>query len=276
MILWLDLFIISFIQGLTEFLPVSSSGHLVLVAQLPYIEDRGQSFDVTAHVGTLGAVLYYLRREVWAMMLALFGRGSDPAQGRRLILLLIIASLPVIMAGLILEILAPSLLRITLSVAIVNLIFAGWLYWADKKPVTRQLADKGKFIWSQLTPAHAFYIGLAQICALIPGASRSGVTMSMARHLGYDRLSAARFSLLLSLPVIAGAGFLKAISLYKDASDIAILDMVIVAILSFAFAMLAIRWMMGWLAKADFKIFVYYRLALGIGLILLIAAGYIS
>jgi undecaprenyl-diphosphatase len=120
---------------------------------------------------------------------------------------------------------------------------------------------------------HAFYIGLAQIFALIPGASRSGVTMTMARQLGYDRLSAARFSLLLSLPVIAGAGLLKGLSIYKGDTPVDMDAIAIVAGLSFIFALLAIRWMMGWLTHANFRIFVIYRIILGILLIGLIAMG---
>jgi undecaprenyl-diphosphatase len=120
---------------------------------------------------------------------------------------------------------------------------------------------------------HALTIGFAQIFALIPGASRSGVTMTMARQLGYDRLSAARFSLLLSLPVIAGAGLLKGVSIYKGDISVDIAAIAIVAGLSFIFALLAIRWMMGWLAHANFRIFVIYRIVLGIILLGLIANG---
>jgi len=143
------------------------------------------------------------------------------------------------------------------------------LWVADRRDIQTDLSrsDTRQPEWEKLSYRHALYIGLAQICALIPGASRSGVTMTMARQLGYDRLSAARFSLLLSIPVIAGAGVLKGVSLYRTGEGVDILSLGLVAGLSFIFALLAIRWMMGWLAQADFRIFVFYRLGLGIVLL---------
>lgn len=119
-------------------------------------------------------------------------------------------------------------------------------------------------------------IGVVQICALVPGASRSGVTMSAARFLGFDRVTAARFSLLLSLPTIAGAGLLKTIDLVQSGDAALGSDAVIVAVLSAVLAWLAIRWMMGWLAVASFGIFVYYRLVLGGLLLLALTQGWIA
>ena len=284
------LFLIALIQGITEFLPVSSSGHLVLLPHLSNFVDQGQVMDVAAHLGTLAAVMVYVRRDIWAMLASLIPRAPAGASSRHLIGLLIIASLPVIVAGLALELAGPDFLRLTIVVALANLVFALWLWRADKTDIrhdltNNQLADINapqtnaphtsslQTNWQAMSYPHAFFIGLAQIFALIPGASRSGVTMTMARQLGYDRLSAARFSLLLSVPVIAGAGLLKGISLYTSQTRMDIAALVAVAGLSFIFALLAIRWMMGWLARADFRIFVFYRLALGILLLSLIAAG---
>ena len=279
------LFLIALIQGITEFLPISSSGHLVLLPHLSNFADQGQVMDVAAHLGTLAAVMVYVRRDIWAMLASLTPRAAAGARSRRLISLLIIASLPVIVAGLALELAGPDFLRLTIVVALANLVFALWLWRADKTDIRHDLtndqmassdgANPGQphTNWQAMSHLHAFFIGLAQIFALIPGASRSGVTMTMARQLGYDRLSAARFSLLLSVPVIAGAGLLKGISLYTSQTRMDIAALVAVAGLSFIFALLAIRWMMGWLTRADFRIFVFYRLALGILLLSLIAAG---
>jgi len=194
----------------------------------------------------------------------------------------------VIIAGLLLELAGAEFLRLVWIVACANLVFALWLWAADRREIRTDLSqndlnrtdtgqrdtgqrDTGQTKWENLSYRHALYIGIAQICALIPGASRSGVTMTMARQLGYDRLSAARFSLLLSVPVIAGAGVLKTISLYRTAEGVDILSLGLVAGLSFIFALLAIRWMMGWLARADFRIFVFYRIGLGIVLLGLLA-----
>jgi len=262
-------FFIALIQGITEFLPVSSSGHLVLIPHITAFADQGQVMDVAAHIGTLAAVMLYLRRDITAMLASLFTRAVDKMRYRRLTGLLIIASLPVIIAGLLLELAGAEFLRLVWIVASANLVFALWLWVADRRDIQTDLSrsDTRQPEWEKLSYRHALYIGLAQIFALIPGASRSGVTMTMARQLGYDRLSAARFSLLSSVPVIAGAGVLKSISLYRASEGVDMLSLGLVAGLSFIFALLAIRWMMGWLARADFRIFVFYRLGLGIVLL---------
>ena len=262
-------FFIALIQGITEFLPVSSSGHLVLIPHISAFADQGQVMDVAAHIGTLAAVMLYLRRDITAMLASLFTRAVDKMRYRRLTGLLIIASLPVIIAGLLLELAGAEFLRLVWIVASANLVFALWLWMADRRDIQTDLSrsDTRQPEWEKLSYRHALYIGLAQIFALIPGASRSGVTMTMARQLGYDRLSAARFSLLLSVPVIAGAGVLKGVSLYRTSEGLDMLSLGLVAGLSFIFMLLAIRWMMGWLARADFRIFVFYRLGLGIVLL---------
>ena len=269
------LFLVALVQGITEFLPVSSSGHLVLLPQLTSFADQGQTIDVAAHIGTLGAVMVYVRRDIFNMLASLTSRASRSAPHRHLIGLLVVASLPVIIAGFLLEIAGTDFLRAALIVALANLIFALWLWQADKGAVSYDLTapDSPQPDWQKMPFKHALTIGFAQIFALIPGASRSGVTMTMARQLGYDRLSAARFSLLLSLPVIAGAGLLKGVSIYKGDISVDIASIAIVAGLSFIFALLAIRWMMGWLAHANFRIFVIYRIVLGIILLGLIANG---
>ena len=270
--------LISLVQGITEFLPISSSGHLVLLPTLAGFADQGAVMDVAAHMGSFFAVLIYLRRDIIAMLASLpsiFSASRTPFA--HLALLIVLASLPAIAAGLVVELIDPEMLRAALVVAVANLVFALWLYLADKKQTRYQLAfENGAFDWSQLSLKDAMAIGLAQCCALIPGASRSGVTMTMARQLGYDRLSSARFSLLLSLPIILGAGTVKTASLLSDNQQIDLTALAGVIILSFICAFGAIRWMMGWLKQASFTIFIIYRLALGMILLGLIAAGIIA
>ena len=270
--------LISLVQGITEFLPISSSGHLVLLPTLAGFADQGAVMDVAAHMGSFFAVLIYLRRDIIAMLASLpsiFSASRTPFA--HLALLIVLASLPAIAAGLLVELIDPEMLRAALVVAVANLVFALWLYLADKKQTRYQLAsENGAFDWSQLSLKDAMAIGLAQCCALIPGASRSGVTMTMARQLGYDRLSAARFSLLLSLPIILGAGTVKTASLLSENQQIDLTALAGVIILSFICAFGAIRWMMGWLKQASFTIFIIYRLALGMILLGLIAAGIIA
>ena len=273
----LSIFLVSLLQGITEFLPVSSSGHLILLPALSGLADQGQTADVAAHLGTLAAVLIYLRRDVLCMSLSLLPTASPDQTARRLVGLLILASLPVIIVGLAVELAAPSVLRLAMTVAAANLVFAVWLFWADRTPVSHNLCkDGGQPDWSRLTIRQTIFIGLAQIFALIPGASRSGVTMTMARQLGLDRLSAARFSLLLSIPAIAGAAVVKLAGLLRADTAPDMLALASIILLSFLFALGAIRWMMGWLAKASFTIFVIYRLGLGVLLVGLIASGVIS
>ena len=256
--------LVAAVQGLTEFLPVSSSGHLALI---PMITDRpyqGRAIDVAAHVGTLGAVMLYLRTDLLAMLAALLP-GGDAGQ-RRLIMLLAIATLPVIIAGFIVNDIDPAWLLDLRTLAIANLVFAALLWHADR------VGDLGRRI-ADMKYGAAVVIGLVQCLALIPGASRSGVTMTAARYLGFDRLAAARFSLLLSIPTIAGAGLLKGANIMHEGNVALGIDAALVALLSFGFALAAIGWMMRWLARADFRIFVWYRMALGGVLLLAIAGG---
>lgn len=262
------LILLALIQGITEFLPISSSGHLVLLPAVTSLADQGQLLDVAAHFGTLGAVMIYVRREIISMIKGVFTLGKSNEAGLQLTFMLIIASLPVIVIGLIVEWLNPAFLRLALTVALANLFFAGLLLKADKDyPATRHMED--------ITYRDAFYLGLAQIAALIPGTSRSGVTMTAARARGFDRLSAARFSMLMSVPVILGASLVKSRHFFDSDHGAPFAQAGLVALLSLITALIAIRLMMGWLAKADFKIFVYYRFALGLILLGAIAVGFI-
>lgn len=263
-----QLLTISFIQGITEFLPISSSGHLVLLPALTLWDDQGQLIDVAAHFGTLGAVVIYLWSEIMRMIKATITFGKSDKQGLMMALMLVFASVPVIIVGLVVELIDPAFLRLAVTVAIANLIFAAWLYHADNTaPHHRTLDD--------LTFKDALKIGCAQICALIPGTSRSGVTMTMARQCGFTRTEAARFSMLMSVPVIVGATILKSRHFLDKAADASLISAGLVASLSLITALLAIRLMMGWLARANFKIFVYYRVALGLILLGALGAGII-
>ena len=273
----LSIFLISIIQGVTEFLPISSSGHLILIPALTGLADQGQTADVAAHFGTLTAVVLYLRQDMTKMISSALPLTRTDKTYLRLIGLIILSSLPVILIGLIIEVLSPSVLRLAMTVALANIFFAGWLYWADRQPVSHILCRDGtEYDWSNLTARQALFIGVAQVAALIPGASRSGVTMTMARQLGLDRLSAARFSLLMSVPVIGGAVVLKTINLFTAEAQPDLSALAAIICLSFICALGAIRWMMSWLATANFTIFVLYRLALGTLLLSLIMAGIIS
>ena len=263
--------LVAVVQGVTEFLPVSSSGHLVLIPLITAYPYQGQTIDVAAHVGTLIAVLVYLRREIFNIIAAIFGwiESAQQANYRRLGLMIIGATIPVVLVGFVVNYEAWHWLTFATTLAWSNITFAGLLWAADR--FSGQLHGLADMRWSA-----AMGIGLMQICALIPGASRSGVTMTAALFFGFDRLAAARFSLLLSVPAIAGAGLLKTIDIIA-ASDVQLgLDAAMVAVLSALFAWLAVRLMMSWLARANFTIFVVYRLALGIILLTGLELGLIA
>ena len=255
--------LVAAMQGVTEFLPISSSGHLALTPFISANPYQGQTIDVAAHVGTLIAILVYLRRDIFNITAATFHRpySAQHADHRRLGLMIIGATIPVALAGFVVNYADWDWLTSLTTVAWANIAFAGLLWAADR--FGRQLHGLADMRWSA-----AMGIGLMQICALIPGASRSGVTMTAALFFGFDRLAAARFSLLLSVPAIAGAGLLKTIDIIA-ASDVQLgLDAAMVAVLSALFAWLAVRLMMSWLARANFTIFVVYRLVLGLVLLL--------
>ncbi|MEQ8319874.1 MAG: undecaprenyl-diphosphate phosphatase [Rhodospirillales bacterium] len=253
----LHLVILAAIQGITEFLPISSSGHLVLVPVFLGWSDQGLMMDIAVHVGTLLAVILYLYKDVGAMLggvgRALKGR-RDP--GAKLFMLLVVGTIPVIGAGFALHHYAPGMFRDMQVIAWATLGFGILLWIADQIGMTvRRIEHLGFF--------DVILIGLAQCLALIPGTSRSGITMTAARFIGMERPDAARFSMLLSIPVIIAAGTLSGIDLYKSGNIQLAADVFVAAGLAFIFALIAIALMMAWLKRASFTPFVVYRIGLG-------------
>lgn len=267
----LTLLILAVVQGITEFLPVSSSGHLVLVhAFLDTAETDpfdALKMDIGVHIGTLAAVLLYFRTDLWAMFCGLFQKKEK--EGRTLMLHLIIASVPVIIAGFILDALEPGWMRLLEVMAWMTILFGIVLWWADRTPEASRTV-------SRLKLKEAFLIGLAQMLALVPGTSRSGITMSAGRFLGLSRTEAAHFSLLLAIVAISGAGTLLGYDLYKEGNTDLGGQIFIAAILSFLTAYAAIAVMMKWLAKATFLPFAIYRVILGTLLLALLYSGVIT
>lgn len=262
--------ILALIQGITEFLPVSSSGHLVLVhtflgeGKADLCWETNRLMDVAVHVGTLLAVLLYFRKDIYMMLGGLLKPKSD---GFKLGLYLILASVPVIIAGFGLQMIKPSLLCLVEIMAWMTLIFGIVLYFADKVDSTKEVKDMN---WK-----NALLIGLSQMIALVPGVSRSGITMTSARFLGFSRVEAARFSLLLSIVAISGAGFLTGLDLIETGNIELGFDVLTAVVLSFIAGYIAISLMMKWLSKATFMPFVIYRVALGVVLLCLIYGGFL-
>jgi undecaprenyl-diphosphatase len=262
MALW-NLILLALIQGVTEFLPISSSGHLILLPGLTGLEDQGQILDVAVHVGTLGAVILYFWRDVrmglGGIPRLLTGRIDTP--GSKLAFLLAIATVPVIVAGLILHV--TGLADALRSIAVIGwtmLIFGVVLYWADQRGAQVKLAED----WSL---REAVILGLWQAVALIPGTSRSGITITGARLMGYDRESAARISMLMSIPTIAASGILLGGEVIATANLQAARDGAIAAALAFVSALAALAIMMRLLKSVSFTPYVVYRVILGIVLL---------
>lgn len=266
-----QLLILALIQGITEFLPISSSGHLILAHH--FMGGEGESWaedltmDIAVHVGTLLAVLIYFRRDIFGMIGGL-RRGGSPAE-RQKTKFLIVASLPVIAAGYGLHVLQPDWARSLELMAWASIIFGIALWIADRYfPTDRRVED--------MCLRDAVWVGLAQALALIPGVSRSGITMTAGRALGFSRVEAARFSLLLAVVAISGAGVLGGIDLYQSGDLRLGVDAVVAAFLSFISAWLVVALMMRWLENFTFTPFVLYRVALGVVLLALYYGGYLS
>ncbi len=259
----LHLFLVAVIQGLTEFLPVSSSGHLILLPNLTGLQDQGQVIDVAVHVGTLGAVVLYFRADVRQALAGVprLARGRMDDAGARLAFLLAIATVPVIVFGLILKLTGlDDAMRSTALIGWTMLIFGLVLYWTDQTGA----AGKDDRRWST---RDAWIMGLWQAVALIPGTSRSGITISAGRFLGYDRHGAARLAMLMSIPTILASGALLGAEVIATADAQAARDAAIAAAMSFAAALLALVFMMRLLRSVSFTPYVIYRVALGVVLL---------
>ncbi|TCS61611.1 undecaprenyl-diphosphate phosphatase [Varunaivibrio sulfuroxidans] len=266
----LHIAILSLVQGITEFLPISSSGHLVLVPFVAHWKDQGLIVDVAVHVGTLGAVMLYLWRDIWFMIKGalemIANRTVTP--GGRLAMLVIAATIPVVIFGFAMNHYYKDGLRSVTVIGWTTLVYGVILYIADKVGLTMRRMEHLRF-------ADAITIGLAQVLALIPGTSRSGITMTAARMLGMERTESARFSMILSVPTIIGAGLLKGLDLYHSGNAALDATVAIAVGLSFVSALVVIVLLMSWLKRATFTPFVIYRIALG-GFLLAWAYGFIA
>jgi len=273
----MQLIILALVQGITEFLPISSSGHLVLVPVLTGWADQGLMMDVAMHVGTLAAVLLYFRQEAKGLTLAGLGSiGITPARKAvegtlymKLFWGLVIGTIPmVIVGGLMVATGLNDQIRTAEVIAATSIVFGLLLYIADKKGATEKTLER-------MAIKPALIIGVAQVFALIPGTSRAGVTMTAARYLGFSRPEAARWSMLMSIPAIVASGAATALKAFENATPEMWLDAAFGAALACGAALAAIHFLMRWLQHASMTIFVVYRVLLGVGLFALIGLGYI-
>jgi len=255
----LQILILSVIQGFTEFLPVSSSGHLILLSKFTNFPDQGIELDAAVHVGSILAVLIYFNKDIWRMITGVIKTHFKPSfqnHGAKMFWLLLMGTIPAVIFGLLLHSFGTDWLRNTKIIGWNILIFGILLGIADEWcPSERKLEN--------MRAKDALLIGFAQCLALIPGTSRSGITITMSRLLRIERREAAKFCMLLSVPVIAGAGLLLGIEMYKDGDFTKLHHAALGVGYSFIASIAAIFIMMNWLKKYTFLPFVLYRVALG-------------
>ena len=253
----LALVLLAILQGFTEFLPISSSGHLLLAEQAFGMAGQGLVMEVAVHMGTLMAVLAYFRRECWAMARSVICWGNpDYVADRRLFWLLCIATVPVCVVGLLAHDWIASVLQQAMIRAWATVVFGVVLGIADR-------FGRHQRTMAQLTWRDALLIGLAQVLALIPGTSRSGITLTAGLFGGLGREAAARFSFLLSIPTIMAAGALESLKLAGSAEPVQWAHLLLAATISAVIAVLTIHFFLRWLERIGLMPFVIYRVLLG-------------
>jgi undecaprenyl-diphosphatase len=262
----LHVFILAVVQGLTEFLPISSSAHLVLLPRLLDWPDQGLVFDVAVHCGSLIAVLFYFRVEVWRMLRSwtrsISGGGSD--EDSLLAWWVIIGTLPAVLIGFLFQGDIEESLRHAWILATASILFGILLWIADRDAAHRQRDEYS------LTLKDVLVIGCAQVLALIPGTSRSGITITMGLFLGLSRRAAARFSFLLAMPVILASGVLQTQRMFVEVRPIGWGELLLGILLSALAAGLCIHYFLRLVERIGMLPFVVYRVALGILILLLL------
>ena len=271
--------ILAIVQGITEFLPISSSGHLILTHALLTPGNGSQNFfgatltmDIAVHIGSLIAVLIYFRKDIFAMMKAginILKTRTITGPESRMLVFIIAGSVPVMALGLIIHLTEPAWARSLQVIGWTMLGFGVLLGVADKIGTKERTTN-------DMTWRDAIIIGLAQMLALIPGTSRSGITMTAARFLGFKRVEAARYSFLLSVVAISAAGMVGLLDFLKDPQPDMMIGLGVGIVVSFLAAIGAIHFLMTWLGRASFSVFVWYRVALGLVLLALLYTGHLA
>ncbi len=275
----IQLIVLAIVQGITEFLPISSSAHLIIAPMLvDSWSDQGPVMDVAAHVGSLFAVLLYFKKDTQALTIGAINTVRlKQGPERNLFLFMLAASLPLLSVGAVIAITGIiDHLRSPMVIGISSIVFGALLWHGDTQKgdtlkndaQTKTATKTPPYTVDNLTWRHAMIVGFSQILSLIPGASRSGVTMTAARYLGWTRPQAARFSMLLAIPTIAALGLFACIDIFTGNSTNATpMGAFIMAILSFFAAYVSIAFLMKLVQSVSFTPFVIYRIIFGIGLI---------
>ena len=269
---WVEAVVLGVVQGLTEFLPISSSAHLRLVGELFGWDDPGAAFTAIIQIGTEAAVLLYFRHDIWRIIRALTAslggrRTGDP--DARMGWLIIIGSLPIVVLGLLFQDDIETTFRDLRIVATALILFSLVLFWADRVGAKRRELD-------QLTVPHGIGYGFAQAMALIPGVSRSGGTITAGLFLGYSRAAAARYSFLLAIPAVLGSGLFQAYeALTGDIAGQGVSwgPTILATVIGFGVGLTVIAWLLRYLDRGSFTPFVVYRIVLGLLILALVFTG---
>lgn len=258
---YFEAFILALIQGLTEFLPISSSAHLILPSAVLGWEDQGLAFDVAVHVGTLAAVMIYFRSEVVSLLSAFFASifKGDRSKEAKLAWMIILATIPACVFGLLMKDFIELYLRSAWVIATTTIVFGLLLWYVDKHASLAD--DEYQADWKK-----ALFIGVAQALAMIPGTSRSGATITAALYLGFTREAAARFSFLMSIPIILLAGGYLGLKLVSSGDPIHLGVLLTGIVTSFISAYVCIHFFLKLISRMGMTPFVIYRLILGFGL----------
>ena len=259
--MWEIIVVLSIIQGITEFLPISSSAHLILFPKFFTDITTNRGFDVALHFGTLLAVIIYLKKDILKIFLETISPDRDNYRGFIDFKNLIISTVPIVIIGFLVNFFDINIIRNLEIIGWSTLVFGVLLGLADKNLRVRKLINN-------LNLKDALLLGLAQTLAIIPGTSRSGIVITAGLLSGFSRYDASKYSLLLSIPVIIAATTLETISLYNESGVFVTKHMILGILISFITAYLTINFFMKWISGASLKIFVIYRIILGIAILL--------
>ena len=249
---FIEILILSAIQGISEFLPISSSAHLIIVSNLYNLKSSSLLIDVSLHLGSLLAIIFYFKKDLF-----------DLRKNQKLLTLIIIGSIPLIIFGYLLY--STDLIHILRDIKVIawtTLFFAIILFFADQRKTDQNIS-------TNLNIKSIVFIGLFQILALIPGVSRAGISITAARFLNFNRVDSSKISFLLSIPALAGASFLGLKDAFEQSLDLNYLILIAV-ILSFLFSYITVKFFLSYLKKFSLNIFVIYRIIVSLVLFLII------
>lgn len=265
--------VLGIVQGLTEFLPVSSSAHLAIVPQLLGWEDPGAAYTAVVQIGTEVAVVLYFWRDIWTIgsgwVRGLFSASARQQQEWRMGWFIIVGSLPIVVLGLLLEGLIDSQFRNLWVIATMLIVLGVVLGIAERVGRKTRSID-------QLNIGHAVMLGFAQAAALVPGVSRSGATISMGLILGYERQAATRYAFLLAIPAVVGAGVYKLKDIPGGDMAYGVGPTIVGTVVSFVVGLAVIHWLLRYVSTRSYAPFVIYRIVLGLLVFGLLGAGYLT